>query len=376
VRIGFDAKRAAFNRTGLGNYSRYVVDILSDKSQTDEIRLYTPKIKQNGLLDALLKRAGVTLHAPDKVLGRILSSLWRSFCIVNQLKRDKVSLFHGLSNELPYRIHKSGIKSVVTIHDLIFLTRPECYKPIDRFIYNIKFRYACRVADKVVAVSECTKRDIVRFYGIPESKISVVYQGCDPVFSHSSSVSERDRVRQKYSLPDEFILYVGSIESRKNLLLAVKALLKTKSAYTLVAVGRRTSYTAEVEAFVRENGLENRVKLIHQVPFSDLPVVYQLAKLFVYPSFYEGFGIPIIEAIHSGLPVIAATGSCLEEAGGPNSIYVNPLDDNQLSAAFDTVMNDEDLRKQMIESGRNYVRRFDAHTQAEQIRSLYTTCLL
>ncbi len=375
MRIGFDAKRAAFNRTGLGNYSRYVVDILSDALPSDEIRLYTPKIKQNGLLGSLLKRARVSLHAPDGRLCRLFSSLWRSWGIVAQLKRDKVDLFHGLSNELPFRIHRSGIKSVVTIHDLIFLTRPECYKPVDRFIYNLKFRYACRVANHIIAVSECTKRDIICFYGIPEDKISVVYQGCDPVFSQVSPAAELDRVKQKYRLPDRFILYVGSIESRKNLLLAVKALLKTKTDYSLVAVGRRTAYTAEVESFIKSNGLENRVKLIHQVPFSDLPVMYQLARLFVYPSFYEGFGIPVIEAIHSGLPVIAATGSCLEEAGGPDSIYVNPLDDNELAAAFDAVISDDDLTKRMIESGRAYIRRFDARAQAEQIKKIYSDCI-
>ncbi|MEI7675187.1 MAG: glycosyltransferase family 1 protein, partial [Bacteroidales bacterium] len=308
MRLGFDAKRAALNRTGLGNYSRYVVEILADNSTADEYLLYTPKLKSNGFLDSLLKLKSVSVKTPDTFFGKKLKSFWRSRGIVSQLKRDKIDIFHGLSNELPYGIQRSGIKSVVTIHDLIFRCHPEFYKPIDRYIYNIKFRYACRAADKIIAVSECSKRDIMRFYGIEASKIAVIYQGCDAVFKQKVSAEKLEAVRKKYDLPQEFILSVGSIEARKNLLLAVKALLHTNTQIPLVAVGKRTAYTAEIERFVKESNLQSRVKLLHDVPFYDLPAVFQLGKLFVYPSLYEGFGIPLIEAIHSGLPVIGATG--------------------------------------------------------------------
>ncbi|MFZ4454782.1 MAG: glycosyltransferase family 4 protein [Bacteroidales bacterium] len=375
MRLGFDAKRAALNRTGLGNYSRYVVEILADNSTADEYLLYTPKLKPNGFLDALLKLKSVSVKTPDTFLGKKLKSFWRSRGIVSQLKRDKIEIFHGLSNELPFGIKSSGIKSVVTIHDLIFRCHPEFYKPIDRYIYNIKFHYACRAADKIIAVSECSKRDIVRFYGIESSKIEVIYQGCDAVFKQKVSNEKLEAVRKKYDLPQGFILSVGSIEARKNLLLAVKALLHTNTQIPLVAVGKRTAYTAEIERFVAENNLQSRVKFLHDVPFADLPAVYQLGKLFVYPSLYEGFGIPLIEAIHSGLPVIGATGSCLEEAGGQDSVYVNPFDEKELANAFDTILSDEDLQTRMIASGREYVKRFDEQIQAAQIRNLYTEIL-
>ncbi|MDD2798076.1 MAG: glycosyltransferase family 1 protein [Bacteroidales bacterium] len=375
MRIGFDAKRAALNRTGLGNYSRYVVEILSQNFSSDEYFLYSPTLKQNGFLNQLLQKKNILAKTPDTFLGAKFKSIWRSRGIITQLKRDKIEIFHGLSNELPIGIQHSGIKSVVTIHDLIFRCHPEFYKPIDRFIYNLKFRYACQVADKIIAVSECTKRDIVRFYHIDESKIEVIYQGCDAVFTQRTTPEKLDSVRQKYNLPAEFILSVGSIEERKNLLLAVKALLHTKSEIPLVAVGKRTAYTTEIENFVTANNLQNRVKLIHDVPFADLSALYQLAKLFVYPSLYEGFGIPLIEAIHSRLPVIGATGSCLEEAGGVDSVYVNPFNEKELAATFDLILSDEKLQNKMIASGKEYVKRFDEKIQAEQIHKLYTGIL-
>lgn len=372
--IGFDAKRAAFNRTGLGNYSRYVIDIMSDLLPKEQHLLYVPSVKPAPFLESLLQKEQVTRRNPDTSFGKRLSAVWRTKGIVRQMQRDGVELFHGLSNELPVGIQRSGIKSVVTIHDLIFLRYPRFYKPIDRFIYNLKFRYACKVAHKVIAVSERTKLDIIELYGTSADKIDVVYQGCDPVFTQSIEQSSLENIRQKYALPKEFILYVGSIEERKNLLLAVKALKHMKQDIPLIAVGKRTAYTDLVEKQIAEEGLQNRVKLIHNVPFFDLPAFYQLGKVFVYPSLYEGFGIPIIEAIHGGLPVVAATGSCLEEAGGPDSIYVDPHNEQELAMAFDRVLSDESFRQRMISAGKEYVKRFDPKQHALEILSVYKSC--
>lgn len=372
--IGYDAKRAAFNRTGLGNYSRYVIDIMSDLLPEEQHLLYVPSVKTVPFLESLLQKEQVTRRNPDTSFGKRLSAAWRTKGIVRQMQRDGVQLFHGLSNELPIGIQGSGIKSVVTIHDLIFLRYPRFYKPIDRFIYNLKFRYACKVADKVIAVSERTKQDIIELYGTPAEKIEVVYQGCDPVFTQPVDSAILQSVRQKYNLPTEFILYVGSIEERKNLLLAVKALKHMKQDIPLIAIGKRTAYTDLVEKQIAEEGLQNRVKLINNVPFADLPAFYQLGKIFVYPSLYEGFGIPIIEAIHGGLPVVAATGSCLEEAGGPDSIYVNPHDEKELAEAFDSILTDEALRQRIITAGKKYVKRFDPQQHAKEILAVYKSC--
>jgi glycosyltransferase involved in cell wall biosynthesis len=369
MNIGFDAKRAIQNNTGLGNYSRYVIEILSKYYPDNQYILFAPKQKENSRLSTILSRTNISFIFP-RGISRTFSSLWRIMGVKKDIRKNNLAVYHGLSNELPLGIKKAGVKSVVTIHDLIFLRYPEYYKPIDRMIYRFKFRLACRKADKIIAVSECTKRDIVSFFHIPEEKIAVVYQGCHPSFRQKVSEDKRSEIREKYSLPARFILSVGSIEARKNLLLVVKA-LKNIPEIHLVAVGKSTPYQLEVEKYAEKSGVQSRVHILNTVSFEDLPALYQSAALFVYPSFFEGFGIPIIEALTSEIPVIAATGSCLEEAGGPGSLYINPNNDKELSERITEVLTDKALATRMLEAGKEYVKRFSEKTIASEIISIY-----
>jgi glycosyltransferase involved in cell wall biosynthesis len=254
---------------------------------------------------------------------------------------------------------------------LIFIRYPQYYRLIDRTIYQWKFKRACRKADVIIAVSECTKSDIISFFNIPEEKIKVVYQDCDPLFKLPITEEKRKQIIEKQQLPERFILYVGSIEQRKNLLLVVKALKQISEEIHLVAIGKSTSYQQEVEKQAHELGLTPRLHIKNNYPFEDLPATYQSAVLFVYPSFFEGFGIPVIEALSSGVPVIAATGSCLEEAGGPNSVYVNPNDETELATKIKEVLGNENLRKRMIEQGLEYTKRFNSQKMAEEIMKIY-----
>ena len=371
--IGFDAKRANANFTGLGNYSRFMVDTMATYGNEHKYRMYIPKKCKNALYDSLLKHKNVASIQPRSFLMKRCKALWRTFFIKRGLLQDGVQLYHGLSNELPVGIHRTGIRSVVTIHDLIFLRYPQYYHWLDRIIYNYKFRYACRKADRIVAVSECTKRDIVKFYGISPDKIDVVYQGCDPVFAQPVSAEAKARVREAYHLPDQFILSVGTIEERKNLLLAVKAVEQLGDVH-LVAVGKSTAYADKVKEYIETHGLSDRIHIIHNLKFGDLPVLYHMAEAFVYPSRFEGFGIPIVEALSAGVPVIAATGSCLEEAGGPRSLYVGPDDVAGMAAAMKRVLGDADLRREMIEAGKAYVVRFDPKRLADEMNAVYLKC--
>ena len=372
MRIGFDGKRAVQNFTGLGNYSRYIVDILCQFGPENEFVLYAPKKRENKRLDKLTKQyQQLQLSYPTTSSWKKLSSLWRVWGVTRQLEKEKIDIFHGLSNELPLNIHQSEVKSIVTIHDLIFLRYPQYYHSIDRKIYTYKFRKACENADKIIAISECTKRDIIEFFRIPADKIEVVYQGCDPSFIHPVAEEKKREVRAKYQLPDHYILNVGSIEERKNALSAVQALMMLPEQIHLVIVGRHTEYTDKVEHFIKENKLEERVHIISNVPFDDLPAFYQLAEIFVYPSRFEGFGIPIIEALYSGIPVVAATGSCLEEAGGPDSIYVDPDDIKGMADAFKQIYADPERKKNMIEKGQIFAKRFAEEKQAEEILNIY-----
>ena len=370
MKIAFDGKRAVKNGTGLGNYSRYVLESLCKYAGSDDkFVVYSPKGRMNAwmqrIIDTFSSRLSLVINSS------VFASVWRSFGVTQDAENAGAEIFHGLSNELPLNIVKSKMKSVVTIHDLIFRRMPDCYKFIDRKIYDYKFRKAAENADVVIAVSECTKKDIVELYHIDADKIKVVYQGCDAQFAREISEDEKSRVAKKYDLPQRYILNVGSIETRKNALQIVRALKDIDDAVSLVIVGRRTKYAAKIDEVVKNNGLDARVKIISGIDFKDLPAVYAQAEVFVYPSFYEGFGIPIVEALNAGVPVVAATGSCLEEAGGASSIYVDPTSDGEMSDAINRVMADSDLRTKMIADGKEYAKRFSEEQCAREIFDIY-----
>lgn len=375
IKIGFDAKRAVNNCTGLGNYSRLVIDVLSRIYADNEYLLYSPKEKDNDRISPLLKRDNVSLVLPDTRFGLSFSSYWRVKSLSKQLTRQKIDLYHGLSNELPLTIAESGIPSVVTIHDLIFRHHPECYKAIDRKIYDYKFRRAAENATRVIAISECTRRDIENFYNIPSSKIDVVYQGCHPVFKELITNEQQENVRCKYQLPARYIVSVGTIETRKNQLQAVKAMRGLPDDVMLIIVGRRTSYAKEIDQYIADHNLSRRVRFLEGVPLGDLPALYKMAFFSSYTSRYEGFGIPVIESLSAGTPVIAAIGSCLEEAGGEGAIYIDPDNVEQYIEVAENLMNDNALRAKMIVAGQNHIKNFSDENFAHNIVEVYDKIL-
>lgn len=368
--IGFDGKRAVSNFTGLGNYSRFIIGALNKKYHNNLYKIFAPKPKNNKEFTDLLG-SNTTDHYPQKKITKALPSLWRSKLILNDLKRENIDVFHGLSGELPFGISKTGIKSVVTIHDLIFRHYPQYYKTIDRKIYDYKFRRACNEADKIIAVSDCTKRDIISFYGIPEDKIVTIYQGCHPNFKEEPNPELINEVKNVYNLPKRYIACVGTIEERKNLLLVAKAMAYLPKDIHLIAVGRKTAYAKEVEDFCRENGLSDRVRIIEGVPFKYLPSIYHAAELFAYTSRFEGFGIPIVEAISSGLTGVAATGSCLEEAGGEGVVYVNPNSVEECASALNKLLTDTEYKQSLISKGKEHIKKFSPEKIAENIMKVY-----
>lgn len=374
MKIGYDGKRAVSNMTGLGNYSRLVLESMSAAYPADRMMVYTPEMRNNPRLDALLSRENVKFILPEKTPGG--GGVWRSFGISSSLKKDGIELYHGLSNELPLNIKKSGVPSVVTVHDLIYRTMPECYSLFDRWMYDFKYGHSCRNADRIIAISECTKRDIVSYYGVAPDKIDVVYQGCDDMFSRRLSADELSGIRSQLGLPEKFIVQVGTIEKRKNLELTVRALAQLPTDVKLVVVGRnRRGYREYVEGIAERIGVRDRMIFPESVPFSMLPGVYQLALASVYPSFYEGFGIPIIESMSSGCPTVGATGSCLEEAGGDAAVYVDPEDPRELGNALQMILGNKERRYEMICRGHDYVKRFDNATIPSRIKEVYSKVL-
>ena len=370
LKIGYDGKRAANNLTGLGNYSRSLIEQLAHQFPAHQYFVYAPKVKSAKQIDAFFGHENIELKLP-----KTGPFLWRTLNILKDLSQDGIQIFHGLSHEIPLAIQHTRIKSIVTIHDLIFLRFPQYYKFIDQKLYEWKSRSACKRADRIIAISEKTKADIIDLYSIDPNKITVIYQSCDDSFKTAFPKETLSRIKATYKLPEKYILNVGTIEERKNLKLAVQALKEVSEDYKLVVIGKQTSYFKTVEKEIERLGLKNRILFLKNIPFADLPGIYQMASVFVYPSFYEGFGIPIIEALYSGVPVVAATGSCLEEAGGPNSLYVSPKDANGLAEAINSILDTPQLQKEMKAKGLEFVQKFDSPVVTQQLMNCYLNML-
>lgn len=377
--IGFDAKRALFNTTGLGNYSRLVVELLAARHPQWRLSLYSPRGggRADARAAAMLAALNVGVVTPDGALGRAFPSLWRSVAgMGRQAASAAIDLFHGLSGELPPDLAGRGVPTVVTVHDLIFNRCPENYSAIDRRIYNAKFRRAVGQATRVVAISRRTADDIIDAYGTDPAKIDVVYQGCDPLFAMPVAPEAIAAVRKRYGLEGRYIVAVGTVERRKNQELAVKALAKLPADVTLAIVGGdHGDYSRTLERIIAQCGVKSRVKRLRGVPFADLPPLYAGAEFSSYTSRYEGFGLPLIESLSGGTPAIAATGSCLEEAGGPGALYVDPDDVDAYVDAASRLLDDRALRASMAAEGRAWTDRFSPGNFASGLEATYRRAL-
>lgn len=366
MKIGFDAKRIYHNTTGLGNYGRDLVKILSAFFPNNLYFLYNPFSKK---VDRLPQNENIKEKLPKRKIWKLLSFLWRQGPIINQLVDDKIDVFHGLSGEIPRGIEKTSIKTVVTIHDLIFIRYPKLYSYIDRIIHIRKVKFAAKNSNKIIAISEQTKKDIIDFLKIDSTKIEVIYQGCHETFKVEKSIEFRKIVKEKYKLPEQFILNVGAINERKNILTLIKSIENIET--TLIIVGVKTSYYKVLNNYINENNLQKKVFFLENVTMDELSAIYQMATIFVYPSIFEGFGIPIIEALYSKIPVITSKGGCFEEAGGPNSIYVNSFNTPGFSREINRLLNDSQLRKKLAELGVDYVQKFNDIEISKNIIKVY-----
>ena len=374
--VGLDGKRAVENNTGLGNYSRYALNMLSLGFPASRFRLYAPRPKENDRLEPLLARENVEIaYGPDR-FGAAGRAFWRTFDMAIDLKRDGVDIYHGLSNEIPLWAPKA-CPTVVTIHDLIYRRCPADYSAIDRRMYDFKYGRSAKIASRVIAISECTRRDLISDYQIDPAKIDVIYQGIDPIFTLDIPTSKRQEVRARYGLPDVYIACVGTVQPRKNQLLAVRALAKLPAAVKLVIVGRMSGdYGRMISAEISRLGLSDRVMHLEGIPFADLPAIYADAAVSVYPSRYEGFGLPVVESITVGTPVIAATASCLEEAGGPGAVYINPDDADSLAREAMHIIDDRIFHDKLVRHGQKYVKKFSADNFAKATMETYHKAIL
>ncbi|MDB5196366.1 MAG: hypothetical protein JWP88_737 [Flaviaesturariibacter sp.] len=378
MNIGFDAKRYFHNSTGLGNYSRTLVSGLVHSYPQNEYFLFNPKPSKR-----YTKEVAPNVHEvqPSGFLYKKLPALWRTKGITEDLKSARVDLYHGLSHEIPVGIDKTGIKSVVTIHDLIFERYPEQYGKLDRRIYRQKFQYACKHADRVIAISQQTAQDLVAIYKIDPSKIDVCYQSCDPAFGQQVSDKAKETIRRKYNLPQQYFLYVGSIIERKNLLTICQALhlLSNELDVPLVVIGAGKGYKEKVKAFIAEKGLGQQVIFLSESPLIDaafqmpqtFAAIYQMAVAMIYPSFFEGFGIPVLEALWSRIPVITSNVSCMPETGGEAAYYIDPQSADEMAQGMLSIYHDSALRETMTLKGWQHAQRFIVEKCASSVMSVY-----
>jgi len=374
MKIGFDAKRAFLNNTGLGNYSRDAIRVLSHFFPANTYFLFTPKEHKNHNVSFLSGCTNAFTRTPKSFINRFFKSYWRSKRVVKDLVADKIDLYHGLSHELPLGIEKTDIKTVVSIHDLIFIRYPHLFRAIDRKIYYKKFKSACDRSDKIIAVSKQTKQDIIEIFGIPEEKIVVVYQGCNDVFHHEVPDQTKREVQKKYNLPEDYILSVGSIEERKNLLTILKTLLELPHQ-KLVVIGDGKAYKMKCDRFIDTHNLSDRVLFLTGVDSEEMAAVYQNAQMLIYPSIFEGFGIPILEALFSKTPVISSKEGCFVEAGGSYTKYIDPLSVHEMKEAVLDIQHSTDLQNTMISKGFEYAQNFTDRKIAANLFQVYNSLL-
>jgi glycosyltransferase involved in cell wall biosynthesis len=372
MNIGFEAKRFFTNYTGLGNYSRFVVDALSSFYPGHQYYLFTPRAVSHPELSALVNRSNVNVVTPAG-LYKIFPSLWRTWAVRGEKAMGNLQVYHGLSQELPLDL-PDRVKKIVTVHDLIYFRFPQFYNAVDVAIYKAKVKSACQRADRIIAISNQTAQDLVHFIHVDPAKIDVVYQGCHPNFKRIIDVDEVLRVKKKYNLPDQYLLNVGTIEERKNLIVLVQAMaqLPDLQRLPLVVIGRPTKYFEQVRNEAQRLGVLKHIIFLHQTAFVDFPAIYKGALVFVYPSLFEGFGIPLIEAITCGVPVITSTGSCFSEAAGPSAKYADPSNPDDLAAQLKIVLSDAALRQEMVKQSGLFIRKFEPEVIAADLDRIYT----
>ena len=369
MRICLDISPAVHRRAGLGRYAQELTAALLAIDTENEYVAFYNRPSEAQIDPPLDRLSHLTTNLPNKP--------WRMSVLLAQLARipqDRlfpgVDLFHATDHLLP---RLSRVRSVFTLHDLVFRFYPETHMPLNRWFLTLMMPHFLRAADMVIAVSECTKRDAMRLYGLDEAKIRVIYEGVDPRF-RSADPETIEAVRARYGLPERFILSVGTIEPRKNLttlLEAYRTLRDRGSDFKLVIVGRKGWLYEGFFRRLRELGLEGEVVFPGFVPDEDLPALYSAAELFVFPSLYEGFGLPPLEAMACGTPVVCSNAASLPEVVGNAAIMVDPYDVEGLAEAMHRVLADADLREELREKGLARARQFTWERTARETVAVY-----
>jgi glycosyltransferase involved in cell wall biosynthesis len=358
MNIGFDAKRYFHNQSGLGNYSRDLVNSLIKLQPKNKYYLFDPSPS--------------TLNLPPNTIAVVPqnnSMFWRIKGIQKDIELHKIDIFHGLSNELPFGKWPSMTKKVVSIHDVIFKIFPNHYSVLDREIYHQKTKHALQIADKIVATSQSTAADLIKYYGLSDDKVNVIYQTCGEGHWKTYSQESLNSFAFNKRLPLKFTLYVSSFQTRKNHLQLLKGLKESGlKDINLVLAGKRGETLELCKQYIDDNGLGKQVLILNDLQNSELPMLYRCASSFIYPSMVEGFGIPLIEAACAGLPLAVNDISVFRELAPASALK---FDSNDVNSIVESILLLNKMDK--LDYG-VYLEKFKTEYASEQMNALYNSC--
>lgn len=358
-----------YRSAGINWYIYHLMRGLADQSEFD-YRFFVADRRATDHFDSrLICRSSWPTQNP---LVRIL---WEQLVQPAALKHERIDLLHALAFAGPVAM---TIPWVVTIYDLTFLRFPQLFNWANRTYLDFSVRRSVRKADRIIAISENTKRDLVAQYGAEAGKITVVYCGTDPAFKTPTPEAVQD-LRVRRGLPDRMVLFVGTIEPRKNVAGLIRAFGRARRSaklpHHLVLVGARGWKHADVDSAVEAEGLAGVVQFAGYVPQDELPLWYRAAELFVYPTRYEGFGLPPLEAMASGTPVVTTAVASIPEVVADAAILVSPNDEPALAEAIVQGLSDRTRREEMMARGRAQAERFSWPQAARETAQVYRQVL-
>jgi glycosyltransferase involved in cell wall biosynthesis len=369
--IGIDYTAGLKQSGGIGRYTKGLVTTLARLDTTHQYRLLTTKDASLADLQLFNNYANFS-HCRYPLAERWMTIGWHRFYLPIPVEwfAGEVDLFHSPNFILPPTRHA---KTLLTVHDLSFMRHPQGAWPSLRNWLNKVVPRSLARADHVLADSEHTKRDLIELFSLSADNITVVGAGVEPRFQLLTDITQRDAVRARYRLPEKFILGLGTLEPRKNFVGLIQAFEDSpvRETHHLVIGGGKGWLYEEIFATAAASPMAERIHLIGFVADEDLPLLYNLADVFAYPSHYEGFGIPVIEAMACGTPVVCADNSCLPEVAGQAAMLVKATDKAALAAALYTLVTDMTARQQAIERGLQQARQFTWEAAAQRLLQVY-----
>ena len=366
------AHTRSFRRAGVSNYVEALLAHLGTLDRRNRYTVYTTRGLDGAAL-ALPPNFSVRPSRLPTINPRVRIP-WEQLLAPLLLRLNRADIFHGVLNVAPLFC---PVPSLVTIHDLAFLSFPQTFRSVNRAYLAWATRASARRAARILAVSEFTKREIVRFLGIPAERIVVTYDACDERFAPPEPAALA-AFRRRSGLPERFILFLGTLEPRKNLptlLDAYAGIARSTDAPLIIGGGKGWLYD-EIFAKAERLSLGDRVRFVGYIDEAEKPLWYAAATAFVFPSLYEGFGMPPLEAMACGTPVVTTTSSSLPEVVGDAALTVPPTDADALGAALLRVLSDADLRADLRARGLRQARRFSWRETAERTLAAYQDAAL